>query len=221
MTDNNYVGPTTRWGAFTDRNSHALLLNLILLEEFGTEYIGWEPTTVWSEIESVFRTATSDVNKSRINAIRACISADTPYTMWDVFEKVAVALDGSMPVFDMIQKPPAAVCAVALETMAYVRADVKVSKSVRRYIAAVMLDEGIAYGPGALEPSNEYLLKYVDVELQARVKRASLSGDVPSFDGVSELDYQVYKTNQIKDYVSIHNRALLDQMAAVMEAKTK
>ena len=47
--------PTTKRAAFTNPATHALVLGLLLLKEFGPEYLAWEPETVWAEVEKVAR----------------------------------------------------------------------------------------------------------------------------------------------------------------------
>lgn len=216
MPQTYYIGPSTKWAAFTDRHSHPLLLDLMLLREFGTEYLGWEPITVWMEIDKTYGVVPSDINKAKIQAARTCHVTNSPYTEWNVFEKVALSLDGSLPRFDTIQKPSPSVCALGLDIMGAIRSDVPVSNEVYKYTAAVLLDDGVAYGPGPLEPANKYLQQVVDSDTANRVKLYVNRGDEPSFDGTNNLDIQIYKSRAITDYVDFHNKLLLKQIDRVL-----
>ena len=216
MPQKKYIGPSTKWAAFTDKHAHPLLLDLILLKEFGTEYLGWDASTVWMEIEKTFGIAPSEVNRSKIQALRTCHVTDAPYTRWEVFEKVAVGLDGGAPRFDLIQKPSGPTCALALDIMASVRNDVPVSQEVYKYVAAVLHHNGTAYGPGVLSPVNRHLKKLVGPDLVAKVKMNVDRGHEPQFDGINDVDVQVYKSVQISEYVDFHNKMVLAQMKRVL-----
>jgi len=216
MTELSYTGPFSKKAAFTQPITHPLLLDLILIKAFGAEYLTWEPETLWKEIELTFGVTTSEVNKNKIQAVKTCHVVDRPYEAWEVFEKVATSLGGAIPKFDVIQKPSPHLCASAVENMQHVR-DKKFSDEVYKYIAAVLLDDGISYAHGPLEPCNKHMLLYVDPVLQKRVKQAIEKGRIPTFDGNNDEDVQVAKVLSIKDYVEFESRRLLRQMNVVMK----
>ena len=66
-----YIGPQSVRAAFTSPDSHPILLDLILLREFGAEYLTWEAETLWAEVEKTWGTTTSEVNKNRIQAVKS------------------------------------------------------------------------------------------------------------------------------------------------------
>ncbi len=214
-----YAGPATKKLAFTDRKSHPLLLDLIMIKEFGPEYLAWEPETCWEEVSRTFKVTTSELNKNKIQAIRTCHVSNRPYEAWEVFEKVAVCFGGSIPKFDLIQKPTPHVCGVTFEIMGHIK-DKKISKEIIKYVAATLLDQGICYGPGPISPCNEYLRLYVGEELQSRVAKAITKGTKPSFDGSGEDDVQIFKALMLKDYIENDSRNLLAQTEYVFKEKT-
>lgn len=209
---NRYQGPTSVGMAFTNKNSHPLVLNLILLKEFGKEYLGWEPETCWLEIKRTFGPSISEINRNKVQAIRTCYVSDQPYERWEVFEKVAMGLMGLTPRFDLIQKTTPHRASVALEIFGHVRSDKDISPEVYKYVAACMLDYGIIYGPGPLEPCNEHVLKYTTREQQGRVRERVMKGTTPLFDGRDMDDIQVMKSLSVKDFNTQISGMLLDQM---------
>lgn len=215
MTDAIYTGPTTKSAAFTSKDSHPLLLDLILLQDFGREYIEWEADTVWREIQLTHGVAVSDISKNKIQAARTCHTTDNPYRYWEIFEKVAVSFDGATPLFDIIQKPSAHVCAAALTTMAFLR-DVAVADEVYKFIGAVLLDEGILYGPGVLEPVNKYVAQGNEAA-QKRIEALVKSGKTPRFDGSNDDDVQWYKSLSVEDFVTYNSKLLISQIDAVFK----
>ena len=204
------MGPFTKKSAFTDRRSHPLLLDLIMIKEFGPHYLSWEPETCWEEVRRTFSVTVSELNKNKIQATRTCHVSDRPYSAWEIFEKVAVSFSGSIPKFDVIQKPTPHVCGAALDVMSQIK-DKELSEEVVKYVAATLLDQGVCYGPGPLKACNKYLAPHVGPELQRRVAKAIASGARPDFDGTNEDDVQVFKVTMITDYIEYDSRNLLRQ----------
>ncbi len=151
------TGPEAVPEAFTNSDTHPLILGLILLKTFKTEYLGWEPETVWAEIYLSFGRTPSAVSRNKIQAIRSSMVAPAPYEAWDIFENVALGLRGLPPRFDMVQQANPLQCAFALEVLSSLRSDIKVSNEVYKYVAATLFSAGYVYAPGPLEPCNVYL----------------------------------------------------------------
>lgn len=208
--------PTTKRGAFTNPSTHALVLGLILLKEFGPECLAWEPETVWTEVEKTWGTTVSEINKNKIQAVRLCYVQDTPYREWEIFEDVAAALNGVIPRFDVLQRPTAAHAAAALDMLGQIREGYPIHDQVYRYCAAVLMDTGVAWGPGALSPCNKFLAPMVGEALQGRVESAVSRGKVPTFDGNNEDDTQIMKSTTIKDYCDFMSKQLLNQIRQLM-----
>ena len=70
MSNLEYSGPFTKKAAFTNKLTHPLLLDLLLIKQFNTGYLEWEPETCWSEIESEFGVAVSEVNRHKVQAVK-------------------------------------------------------------------------------------------------------------------------------------------------------
>lgn len=208
--------PVTKRAAFTNPSTHALVLGLILLKEFGPEYLAWEPETVWTEVEKTWGTTVSEINKQKIQAVRLCYVQESPYRDWEVFEDVAAALNGVIPRFDILQRPTAAHAAEALDMMLQIRENYPIQDQIYRYCAAVLMDTGVAWGPGPLSPCNKYLTPTVGQALQNRIESAVSRGRVPTFDGTNEDDTQIMKSTTIKDYCDFMSKQLLDQMRQLM-----
>jgi hypothetical protein len=210
------ANPLTKRAAFTNPATHSLVLGLILLKEFGPEYLAWEPETVWTEVEKTWGTTVSEINKNKIQAVRLCYVQDTPYRAWEVFEDMAAALNGVIPRFDALQRPTAAHAAAALDMMQQIRETQLISDQIYRYCAAVLMDTGVVWGPGPLSPCNKYLTPMVGEALQNRVESAVSRGKVPTFDGTNEDDTQIMKSTTIKDYCDFMSQQLLHQMRQLM-----
>ena len=205
-------GPVTPKQAFTNRETHPLILNLLLLKEFGSEYLGWEPESCWVEIGRSWGTTVSEINKNKIQAIRTCHVSDSPYEKWEIFEKVSMGFVGLTPKFALIQRATPHRAALALDIMGQVRDKQPISDEIYKYVAAAMMDSGLIYGPGPMEPSNKYLAKFISSEKQAEVKNALSVRKKPTFSGNNEGDIQLMKAISVKDFLESASRTLLTQL---------
>ena len=210
-----YRGPFTKKAAFTNQDSHPLLLDLIMIREFGSEYLGWEPETCWQEINLTFGTSISEVNKNKLQAVRSCHVTDTPYEEWHIFEKVSLALNSLIPKFDVVQKVNPHMCAVTFESMGHIKSS-KMSEEVLKYVASSLLNDGVVFAPGPLEPCNENIRRFASSASQEKVRRLIKENRSPTFDGTEELDVQVAKSRSILDYVEYDSKRLLKQIEKVL-----
>ena len=202
--------------AFTNKDTHPLALNLLLVKEFGPEYLGWEPETCWIEIAKTWGTTISDVNKTKIQAMRTCHTTDQPYERWEVFDMVCSGLLGTSPKFDLIQKPTPHRAAFALDVLSQVKEGAKITEEVYKYVAACMMDYGLVYGAGPLEPCNKYLTKFVEREQQLRIKSAVERKYKPVFDGSNDDDVQIMKCITVNDFLESSSRMLLIQLKRLL-----
>jgi hypothetical protein len=211
-------GPLTIKALFTNKEASPVVLGLVLLKEFGSEYLDWEADTIWKEIEKTWGTTTSEANKNKIQAIRTCHVTDLPYEAWETFEKVSMGLMGYPPRFDVMQQLTPHMAAVAIDTMQQIR-NFSISREVYKYVAAAMLDFGMVYGLGPLQPANEYIKPLVPEGLPSKVAALLESGRKPSFDKGSEHDIQIVKVRSVEDVLSEHTQALLEQMDVLFGTK--
>lgn len=210
-----YNGPVTSKQAFTHKDTHPLVLDLLMIGEFGPDYLGWEPETCWVEIRKTWGGSVSELNRNKIQAMRTVHVTDQPYNRWEVFDLVCAGLVGSSPRFDLIQKPSPHRAALALDVMAQVKEDVVVNPEVMKYCGAVMLDYGMVYGPGSLEPCNPIIRSHVGPS-QERVRQAFSAGLTPKFDGQNIDDIQLMKSYSVRDFQESTSRMLLSQLKALI-----
>lgn len=193
--------PTNFKQAFTYQETHPLVLSLILLKEMGPQFLAWEPETIWDEVRYTFGTTVSELNKQKIQAARSVYVADGAGEKWEVFEKVAAGLVGNAPRLDTMQRPTPGRAHIALDIIASIRSEKYVRPEVYKYCAAVLADHGMLYGPGALEPANQYL-KNIDKAVQQQVRSAVLRGTAPNIIGDTTLQVQTMKALSVKDFAT-------------------
>tara|TARA_B100000886_G_scaffold168182_1_gene115050 strand:+ start:4380 stop:5033 length:654 start_codon:yes stop_codon:yes gene_type:complete len=206
-----YLGPKTTKQAFTHRDTHPLILNLLMISKFGPDCLAWEPETCWHEIRSTWGGSVSELNKNKIQAVRTAHLSDSPYERWEIFDLVCAGLVGSSPRFDLIQKPSPHRAAFAIDVLSQIKENARVSDEVLKYCGASMLDYGMVYGPGSLEPCNKFIRPFVG-SAQERVQRAYSSGAKPLFDGQNTDDVQLMKSYSVRDFQESTSRMLLSQL---------
>lgn len=206
-----YSGPVTAKQAFVHPDAHPLLLNLLLLREMGADYLAWEPETIWAEIQSTWGTTVSDVNKQKIQAVRACYVSDSPYEDWQAYEKVTAGLFGVVPRKTEMQRPSPGRALVALDVLGHIREDKRLSPEVVKYCAAVLIDHGMVYGPGALAAANTYISKQAEPEvsaLQSEVAAAYKRKARPNPTGAAAYDVQYDKVLSVSDFAASMSHTL-------------
>jgi len=214
-----YEGPRNVAGAFTHGDTHPLVLGLLLLKTFKTEYLAWEPETVWAEIYLSFGVTPSAAARNKVQSVRSCMVANSPYEQWDIFEDIAFGLLGLPAKFDSVQKAAVKQCAFAVECLSSLRQDVQVSTEVYKYCAASMMDEGMAFCPGQLEPANMYLRDRTEIMpgLQDSV-RLLVANNAGLVVGRSAAGLQAAKAREVALFVSLHRNRFIEQSRTLLGA---
>lgn len=214
-----YDGPKDARSAFTHPATHPLVLDLLLLKRFGTEYLAWEPKTLWAEIPREWGTTVSAPCRNKIQAIRTAHVAPRTFEAWEVFEKVAVGMVGNTPRFDVMERCTPAQAGLTLAIMDKISGKTAVGDEVLRYCAACCLDYGLVWAPGPLKACNKYIASQLpNPDLHILVREAFLRGYKPTFDGKNpELDTQVSKTRELDDFLSTASGMLLRQLKLTID----
>ena len=217
--DLDQIGPLNVRSAFTNKNTHPLVLDLLLLEAFSKEYLTWEPETIWMEIHKTFGSECSEVCRAKIQAARTCHVSDLPFTAWDVFEKVGISFSGSVPLFSEMQRLTPHSCALAISVMSKIRS-IRPSDEVMKYCAASCMDEGMVFAPPPISAVNTHLLSLgVPDDAQSRVRALVGGAYTPQFDGTNDYDIQVFKSQSVVDYVNYHSRQFQSQAKRLFKEK--
>ncbi len=128
---------------FQHPSSHALVLDLVLLQKYGPEWMTWEPETLRMRIEFDFQQGVSDLNVHKIQAMKTLHFVDTFWTEWEVFCWVAMAINGVPPDFNIMQVPTVAQAMIAVDVANRVRSDVPFSLELNDYLEQVHMFNGI------------------------------------------------------------------------------
>jgi len=141
----------SRKNAFIHHDVHPLLLDLLLINEFGIVWLAWEAETLWSEIQRVFGQPPLPVhNKNKIQAVRTAHVVESPWEDWETFVVISQALNNNIPNFQILHKPTPAQIMNTVSILNRIR-ELIFSDEVQKFIAACFLDESIYYLPEPVE----------------------------------------------------------------------
>lgn len=138
--------PFTLRSVFAHHDSHPLLMDMLLLEKYGLDWLTWEPETLWDAISEDFKTTVSTNNASMIQAAKTCHLVETPWVAWEIFVPVCQAFNNNIPNFRTFFKPTIPQTMFAVEVMNSID-DRKFSEELERFVAAVFLDASVFYLP--------------------------------------------------------------------------
>lgn len=210
-------GPTTSQVAkaldvdtspWEDPDTHPILLMRDLTRMFGTDWLSWEPETIWSEIRHEDSVDLPRVTKDKVMALRTAIRTDFPWKRLDVFENVALAFAGLVPRFDVMQPLEPYQIALAIDTLYRIHPGIDYSDEVKGYIAATLVHDGLSWAPpeffGDIEEQMQMLRHPGTVAERVRLKW----GNGAFGSGDESENSQLQTLDAIKKYLKGMNEQL-------------
>jgi hypothetical protein len=143
------IGVIARFFGFHD--AHPVTFSILLTNKFGSDWVGWEPETLRSEILREFKAPSiSEHNWSKIQATRTLLRTTGFWVEWHIFEKMLQALNNNVPRWDLCQKCSLAQLMAGVDIANTIRQR-NFDEEVAKYVAACAIDEGITYLPPPLD----------------------------------------------------------------------
>lgn len=137
---------------FQHPSSHPVVLDLLLLRQYGPEWMMWEPETIMARVPQDFRTSdVSDLNLHKIQAMKTLHFNDTFWQRWEVFNWCTQSFNNIVPDFEVMQVPSTAQLLVAVDTARRVREDVEYTGEVKYFMRSSCKHDGIFCPPEPLE----------------------------------------------------------------------
>jgi hypothetical protein len=125
-----------------NQDAHPVVLDMVLIKKYGTDWLEWEPETFDIVLRKDFG-ETSDLNIVKIQAMKTLHLVDTFWQRWEVFNWLTACLNSVFPDFELLQVPTVAQCMVAVDIANRVRMDVPWSDEVKEFLAVVHRHDGI------------------------------------------------------------------------------
>lgn len=136
------IASPTPINLFQHPDSHPLVLDIILLRQYGPEWFLWDPETLAWRIPHDFRTTdVSDLNMEKIQAIKTLHFSDAPWEEWEAFLPCCAAVNGLFPDFEIIHPPTVSQVLIAIDIFNKVRQDVSWSEELKVFLGVVWRHE--------------------------------------------------------------------------------
>lgn len=224
------LAPITHRNLFVHHDTHPVVLDLALLAKYETDWIEWEPETLWKEIKEDFRVPSiSGHARAKIQAARTIHINEWFWDKWEVCCWITQALNNNIPDFQAIQKPSIAQLMNAVDVATMIRSGEEFNTEVQGWCAASVLDESVFYVPPPIDFCQDELLELLIEKKVEKPEQAiaavekrfaevmSLPAEVWQGGGEpvleeSTVDVQVAKLKVACDYLSLRRRQLKEQL---------
>lgn len=156
-------------GTRIDETINPMKLKNILMKEYGTKWIDWAPESIVME---AFWGKANDLLLDKVQALQLCLSSDTPWGEWNIFEKVGRCFTNQDVDFLTFQPLSTGECSVTMDLMSKLREDQDFSLEVELYVANIAFSENIVYLPGDLFPNS------INTQLRSMIYLPKLAEEV-------------------------------------------
>lgn len=132
------IGVVTAQNLWRHPDSHPMVLDLLLLRQYGSEWLEWDPQTF-----ELLLPQASSLNLSKVQACKTLHLVESFWERWEVFTVCTMALNGEFPDFEVMQVPTVAQCLVSIDIGRRIRNDVSWSDEMKAFLAAVHIHDGV------------------------------------------------------------------------------
>jgi len=213
----------TRKTLFVHHDTHPVVYDVALLQEYGTDWFIWEAETLWKEVMGDFKVPSiSDHAKAKIQAVKTLHISEAYWTDWEPFSWITQALNNNIPDWLTMQKPSASQLFNSVDVATMVRSNESFTPEVKDFVAACMLEEGLLYAPENLGFCQEAIDRYANErgvedyaqivrDVQSRYKQIVANPAAVSLEE-NVVDIQVAKLKVAWDYLSKRRAQLKEQL---------
>lgn len=224
------AAPITRRNLFVHHDTHPVVFDLLLLQQYQEDWFIWEPETLWKEIKEDFRVPSiSDHSKSKIQAIKTLHINEWFWTKWEVFCWITQALNNNIPDFQVLQKPSIPQLFNSVEIATLVRKGEEFGSETQMFVASSVVDEGVFYAPEPIAFCQDEIVQLLS-ELKADNVQLLISSVRNRFNQIMKIspadwtaakepilqevteDIQAAKLKVAADYLSLRRRQLRHQL---------
>lgn len=203
---------------FSHPETHPIVLDLALLAKYpNAEWLEWEPESVQYHVNKDLGPL-SDLNFSKIMAMKTLHLVDSFWEQWEVFTWVTMSLNNLFPDFQVMQVPSVAQSMISVFIANRVREDVPWSEELQHFLGAVHQNDGVFV---AQPPLEDAIIqgRGVAVDIADVTKRwpdVRISGHAPT--GTSAEDEQLRRMLAIRDLLAENVLRLRSQLPLVSHA---
>lgn len=192
-----------------DPDSYATVLLAILIDCYGTEAVGWDPSTIRLELQDDFQLQLPQVNFDKLMAAISVLTSDEFYQRLSRFIPICNVMSGSEYTPGLFDPADAYECAWGLTEAMLIsppESDEPFADDIRRYIGKVLDEEGIKAAPDLLQ------IAIRDTSTGA-IDYSGMSSDPSLFQ--AEFQVQADRGQQIQQQIRENLQELFEQLASL------
>ena len=212
------TGRVTVVNVFRHQDAHPVVLDILMSQKYGPEWIDGEGETIEHRIPLDFRSSISTLNLSKLQAMRTLHMVDAFWQRWEIFCWCCMPLNGIFPDFDSMQVPSVAQCAIAVDMANRVRDDMQWTEEIKNYLAVVHRHDEILVPQAPLDfvkvDTEGYPIDVANIAMRWSGVRAS--GKAPTGDTVE--DEQLRRMLMVHEVLEDSRAQLRDQLREVLHA---
>jgi hypothetical protein len=133
-----------------DPQWNPLALFFLARKVLPSDWISWEPITVYQELARLGLGKITELNACKLNSVRTLFTSPIAWTDWEAFEKVGHGLTGFIPNFQQIEPLSIGQCAIAIYTMNAIK-EIPLADEVIGYVASCAKHQELTYLPKPLD----------------------------------------------------------------------
>lgn len=202
-------------------DTHPVVLDLLLLQKYGVEWMLWEPETLELHVPEDFKTqALSDLNMAKIQACKTLHMVDTFWKQWEIFLPLTMVFNGEFPDFELMQVPTVAQCMVSVDVANRLRDDMSWSDEMKLVLASVCQYDGVLL---PIPPLEFVSVDYADLpvnmfDVRSRWPAVRAAGVATGHE--TPEDEQLRRLLIANDYLEASRARLRQQLKMVHDAQT-
>ena len=219
----NYA-PVTKSNIWVHHDAHPVVLDVLLIDRYKTDWFSWAPETLWKEIKEDFRVPSiHDHVKAKIQAMKTLHITEAPWKQWEVFCWINQALNNNIPDFRVLQKPTLSQLLNTVDIMTLTRGEEEFPLEVQSFVGAAVVDDGVFFVPAPIkfcQDEIEHLLGELKVEdyaatikqVQDRFNEAQSAHADRSELQETVVDVQVAKLLVASNYLTLRREQMKKQL---------
>lgn len=213
--------PFSSRNLFVHHDTHPLVLDIKMMDQYGTDWFEWEADTLWREIMDDFRTPSiSDHVKSKIQAVKTIHISDWCFQKWEVFCPITQALNNNIPDFEIMRRPTVSQLFAGVDMMTFIRNDVEFSQEIQQWCACSLLDAGVVCAPQPIAFCQDEIVdiqegRGIPVDPSPIKEKYRYLISVPAEEvelGENPVDIQVAKLVIARDYLALRRHQMKQQL---------
>jgi len=173
--------------AFTDAETHPLVLYLICEGHLDKEWKTWISDTITQEIKRIFGVEILDSNLNKLLSAKTLAISDTFWDAWEIFKNGILALNGQPVSTQVMVCPNSAFLINGVEIASLIRKQTY-DQEVARFAAACLLYEDIHYAP----PPLDFCQIYISQPTYTCKECGTTATALPPFSGQCEICSRMY-----------------------------